>query len=76
MDKANKMSSIILNNITDVDVCTLVNLYKCYVRPLLDYACVKYSPHHVYLIDFIENVQRIYLLKDWLVYITTHTVIN
>ena len=58
VDKATKMCNIILNNITDVDVCTLVNLYKCYDRPLLDYACVIYSPHHVYLIDFIENVQR------------------
>ena len=29
--KANKMFNIILNNFTDVDVCTLVNLYKCYV---------------------------------------------
>ena len=58
VDKANKMCNIILNNITDVDVCTLVDLFKCYVRPLLDYACVIYSPHHIYLIDFIENVQR------------------
>ena len=67
MDKANKMYNIILNNITDVDVCTLVNLYKCYVRLLLDYSYVIYSPHHVYLIDFVENVQCIDLLKDWLV---------
>ena len=36
VDKANKMCNIILNNITDVVVCTLVNLYKCYVRLLLD----------------------------------------
>ena len=38
--------------------CTLVNFYICYVRSLLDYVCVIYSPHHVYFIDFIENVQR------------------
>ena len=58
VDEANKMYKIILNNITDFDVCTQVNLYKCYVRPLLDYACVIHSPYHVYLNDFKENVQR------------------
>ena len=58
MDKANKMCNIILNNITEVNASTLVNLYKCYVRPLLDYACVIYSPRHVFLIDFRENVLR------------------
>ena len=52
------MCNIILKNITEIDVCTLANLYICYVRPVLDYACVIYSPHHVYLIDFIGNVQR------------------
>ena len=40
VDKATKMCNIILNNITDVDECILVNLYKCYDRPLLDYACI------------------------------------
>ena len=63
MDKANKMCNIILNDITDVYVCTLVNLYKFYVRSLLDYAFVIYSPHHVYLIDFIENVQRRFIKR-------------
>ena len=27
------------------------------MRPLLDYACVIYSPHHICLIDFIDNVK-------------------
>ena len=52
------MCNIILHNITDINVCILVNLYKCYVRPLLGNACVIYSTHHVYFIDFIENIQR------------------
>ena len=36
----------------------LVNLYKCYARPLLEYCSVIFSPHHVYLINLIENVQK------------------
>ena len=41
-----------------VNNCTLTDLYKCYVRPILEYVSVVWSPHYVYLIDFIENVQR------------------
>ena len=36
----------------------LVKLYKIYARPYLDYACVVYSPHCLYLIDTVESVQR------------------
>ena len=34
----------------------LVNLYKCYARPLLEYCSVIFSPHFVYLINLIENI--------------------
>ena len=68
VDKTNKMCTIILNNITIVDVYTLVNLYKCYVRPLLDYTCVIYSPHHIYLIDFIENIQHRFTTRFFSLY--------
>ena len=49
---------IILTNFKHVNNFTLTDLYKCYVRPILEYASVEWSPHHVYLIDLIENVLR------------------
>ena len=35
-----------------------------------------FSHHHAYLIDFIENVQCRFILKDLLVYATIHLVID
>ena len=40
------------------DMLVLVNLYKCYARPLLEYCSVIFSPHYVYLINLIENVKK------------------
>ena len=37
----------------------LVNLYKCYARPLLENCSVIFSSHYVYLINLIENIQKI-----------------
>ena len=56
--KVCKMCNIILTNFKHLNNCTLTDLYKCYVRPILEYVSVVWSPHHVYLIDLIENVQR------------------
>ena len=58
--KACKMCNIILMNFKHVNNCTLTDLYGCRpnVRPILEYVSVVWSPHHVYLIDLIENVQR------------------
>ena len=39
----------------------LVNLYKTYARPYLDYNSVIYSPHYLDLIDVLEHVQRLFL---------------
>ena len=36
----------------------LVNLHKCYARPFLEYYTVIFSPHYVYLINSIENIQK------------------
>ena len=36
----------------------LIKLYKCFVRPVLAYASVVFSPHHICLIDLIENEQH------------------
>ena len=42
------------------DRCLLVKAYCTYVRPLLEYGCVVWSPHYQYLIDRIEGVQRFF----------------
>lgn len=36
----------------------LVRAFKTYVRPILDYGSPVWSPHHQYLIDKIEKVQK------------------
>ena len=36
----------------------LMSLFKTYVRSILEYATVVYSPHYTYLILLLENVQR------------------
>ena len=36
----------------------IIKLFKCFIRPLLEYASVVYSPHHIGLINVIENVQH------------------
>ena len=56
--KACKMCNINLTNFKHVNNCTLTDLYKCYVKPILEYVSVVWSPHHIYPIDLIENVQR------------------
>ena len=58
LKKVCKMCNIILANFKHVNNCTLTDLYRCYVRPILEYVSVVWSPHHVYLINLIENVQR------------------
>ena len=65
---ASKMCRIILLTFLRVNN-TLTDLYKCYVRPILEYVSVVWSPHHVYLIDIIENVQRSFTKRlPWLYY--------
>ena len=56
--KACKMCNVILTNFKHVNNFTLTDLYKFYVRSILEYVSVVWSPYHVYLIDLIENVQR------------------
>ena len=36
----------------------LLNLCKCYTRPVLEYCSVIFSPHHVYLINLIKTAQK------------------
>ena len=61
--KACKMCNIILTNFKHINNCMLTDLYKCYVRPILEYVSVVWSPHHVYLIDLFENVQHNFIKR-------------
>ena len=58
VNKSSRVCALILNNIKNVDNNILIKLYKCFARPVLEYASVVFSPHHNSLIDFIETVQR------------------
>jgi hypothetical protein len=56
--KASIMSNLILTNLYQCDNNVLIQLFKCYVRPILEYGNVIFSPHNVYLVNAIEHVQR------------------
>ena len=58
--KASNVCNKILSHVYDIENEKLIKLYKTYVRPLLDYAFVIYSPYHLYLIDAIKRVQKIF----------------
>ena len=63
VSKASRMCNLIYANIKCTDMLVLVNVYKCYARPLLEYCSVIFSPHYVYLINLIENVQKRFTKK-------------
>ena len=52
------ISNLISTILRNLQCNILVNLYKCYVRPTLEYNSVIFSPHNLVLIDALENVQR------------------
>lgn len=56
--KARQTCNLLLSAFKDVDRSILIRLYKTYVLSSLEYASVIYSPHYLYLINMIENVQR------------------
>ena len=57
------MCALVLNNVKNIDNSVLIKLLKCLIGPLLKYASVVYSHHHIGLIDLIENVQRRFTKK-------------
>ena len=57
------MCNLIYANIKCTNKLVLVNLYKFYAQPLLEYCFVIFSPHYVYLINLIENVQKKFTKK-------------
>jgi ribonucleases P/MRP protein subunit RPP40 len=56
--KGYSVCNLILRNLHHLNRDMLVEMYKTYARPLLEYGSVIFSPHHLYLIDIIERVQR------------------
>ena len=41
------MCALVLNNVQNEDNSVLIKLSKCFIRPLLEYASVVDSPHHI-----------------------------
>ena len=58
LTQISRRCNLIYANIKCTDMLVLVNLCKCYARPLLENCSVIFYPHHVYLINLIENVQK------------------
>ena len=52
------MSNLILSNFYQCNNSVLLQLFKCYERPILEYGSVIFSPHYVYLVELIEHVQH------------------
>jgi hypothetical protein len=43
--------------VKSVEISVLVVLFVCYVRSILEYGAIVFSPHHMYLVDLLENAQ-------------------
>lgn len=56
--RARKMLAVIKLAFKFLDIITLTQLYKSYVRPLLEYCSIVWCPFYVKDIDLLENVQR------------------
>ena len=63
VNKSCKICNIILMNFKHVSIFTLIDLFKCYIRPILENVSVVWSPYHIYVIDLIESVQRNFTKK-------------
>ena len=56
--RANKILGCIKMSFKYLDIPTLRTLYKAFVRPLLDYCSVVWSPYFVKDIEVLEKIQR------------------
>ena len=52
------MSNLILSNFYQCNNSVLLQLFKCYMLPILEYGSAIFSPHYVYLVELIEYVQH------------------
>jgi hypothetical protein len=63
VQKSNTRAHLILKSFVSRDCNLLMRAFTTYVRPLLEYCMAIWSPHHQYLIDHIESVQRNFTKK-------------
>jgi len=56
--KAHQRANVILRSFVSRDVALLVRAFIVYVRPLVEYTSVIWSPQNVYNIELIEQVER------------------
>ena len=56
--KANILSHILIKTFSPKNTQLLVNLYKMYVRPIMEYNTCTWSPHLKSEIELAESVQR------------------
>ena len=57
-NRANQRSNLIIRCFLSQDSNSLIRAYKTYVRPLLEYNSVVWSPYQICQINAIEAVQR------------------
>jgi len=58
MKIVHKANQLIIKCFQSRDRALLLRAYCTYVRPLLEYWTPVWSPHHSYLINKVEGVQR------------------
>jgi hypothetical protein len=58
VSKALTRSYLLSRSFTSRDTATLVKAFKVYVRPIVEYCSVVWSPHHAKDINLLESVQR------------------
>jgi len=58
INKAYIMLGILKRNFKEMDVASIISLYKVFVRSHLEYAESVWNPHYMYLIDDLEKVQK------------------
>ena len=66
LKKVMGISNLISTNLRNLQCNALVNMYKCYVRPTLEYNSVIFSPHNIhftkhlpglYNFDYVERLK-------------------
>jgi Reverse transcriptase (RNA-dependent DNA polymerase) len=63
-NKASRMLGFMKRSCRNFSADTFRRMYVALVRPLLEYACPVWSPHHVTKIDRVERIQRSFL-RTW-----------
>ena len=58
VSRAKQRSALLFKCFITHNPTRLIRAFKTYVRPLLEYASIVWSPSHINLISEIENVQR------------------